>query len=180
MTLGSDMKLIEKAALRGAKITSMHALDGHYEGIQTLTCYFTVDRGFTFTLPWPGEPWHQVEVPEEARTLTEVYMGQRPSLISRTRIKLGIWGDKIKPIEIVSLVMKRSLKGIFICDQGSDLDCYGPENVFLLFEDGARLGCLSAAPEGIAPGLAYSHEKDHDECERIVDFFDLPMHNESE
>jgi hypothetical protein len=176
------MQLIQKPDIVGARIVAVHETNELTEGgLDSRICYFTVDRGFTFTTPFAGEAWHAVEVPEQAKLLSDynVYHAGASSSgwlgLKRLFARSGDFTD------ILPLIKKQPIRGVYCGLFDSELGFHHPSEGTIVFEDGAQLANNMVAPHGTgAAGLYYaaadSAQKTPDQ--QLVDFFSIPLDND--
>src|SRR5690242_13423964 len=67
------MRKIERTDIVGARVVDIHETYELINGLDNRRIYFTVDRGFAFTLPNAGRAWTTVELPPEAKRLPDEY-----------------------------------------------------------------------------------------------------------
>jgi hypothetical protein len=153
------MRQITKPEIVGSRITDIHAIVEDFHGCDCTTIYFTVDRGFSFTLPEPGYEWKTVEVPPTAERVPPSlrYIADPPS-----------FGDVIERLK------QRRILGVF-CRK-----IYEPDASLLLFDDGSQVDCVTVAPHGTgATGLNYRTNVDELlKISELVDFFEVPLESE--
>ena len=168
------MHLISKEDIVGAKIKEVHSACEIYEGYHHETVYFTTDRGLTFKMPFPGFVWEATEIPENAEALPderieESYLVKNSWLFGRRFVRQP---DEVN--DLVKRMKERTIAGVF-CPRMDDIECYGPDDAYLLFDDGSRAFCFSTTPQGIAPGLHYVSKTDGAADEDIaIDYFSVP------
>jgi len=146
-----SMPLIKKVDLIGAQMVAIHyTLEITDDGLDTCQFYFTVDQGFTFSMPFVGEPWETVLIPREAKP----YDG---GVFSPTR-------------RIVNQIRKQRIAGVYC----RPVD---PDSVVVFLDNDAQISVNYVAPHGTGgAGLYfYSPDKASTPKSQMVDFFDVPL-----
>ena len=98
--------IITNKKIFGARITEVHSTFEELGGCDCTTIYLTVDRGFTFVMPNPGEEWRTAEIPSTAERLPDQYESETYRFESGVEGRLGVlsklfaWflGEKDRPI----------------------------------------------------------------------------------
>jgi hypothetical protein len=75
--------IITKQDIVGARITEVYSTFEDLEGCDRTVIYFTVDRGFSFTIPNLGGEWRRSEVPPTAERLPDQHVWKTFKIESR-------------------------------------------------------------------------------------------------
>jgi hypothetical protein len=181
------MKRIRKEDIAGARITAIHALGEELpaEGEGGVDCtstrvFFTVDRGFTFTLPRPGRRWFSEALPPGAEAMPDESVEEWYRIVTDRSSRMEFVPGEPRKIDVVRRIKARTIAGVF-CDKEDEAPGYDiSEDAFLVLDDGSQVSCLAVAPKGIGTGLCY--ETDAGEIpgpEARVDFFAIPVEDDS-
>ena len=172
---------IQKTDIVGARVVDIHATGELENGLDVCVIYFTVDRGFSFTLPNAGRPWDSVEVPPSAKRMEDEVV------IESFAVKRGWFGftrfvrepssidDRIKQIK------RRLIAGVYCEPFDTELEFYEPGTSSIVFDDGSRASNTIVAPSGT--GAAGLHYYKPSECtgplDQLVDYFTIPLESDS-
>lgn len=145
------MSRIKKADVLGARIIGIHRThEVTDDGNDYCLFYFSVDRGFSFTMPFVGAPWETSDVP-------------------RTAEPFGI-GLFTPARRLVRQLTKRKLVGIYCCPEE-------PDSALLVLDDGSQLYNNVVSPHGTGgSGLYYFKPGEAKSLDKLVDFFDVPLY----
>lgn len=191
------MRIIQKADIVGARIIDIHYTSGD-------VYYFTVDRGFTFNVPFAGQLWKSVEVPvgavrcEDEKEIVSYRVAHTaeslkrepgppligiegpPSMFSRINETLRKRGARlVKESSRIDATIKqiklRQIAGVYCGKYREELD-YSSQDAEIVFDDGAILG-TTFSPFG---GSFYFEEqsKHGKNLEELTDFFTIPLDEE--
>jgi len=167
---------ITKLDIVGARITDVRS---KYEDLVDYECdcttiYFTVDRGFSFTMPVPGYPWESCEIPSTAERLPDEYVTES------YKVEGPYWTRRVieeqKKFDAIKRIKQRTILGVYCPKMDEELGFYEPDAALLVFDDGSQASCATVAPKGLnATGLYY--RTDVSELPKIfdlIDFFEVP------
>jgi hypothetical protein len=96
------MHRIGKEDVVGARIVDIHQTSESKNDLDFRVFYFTVDRGFTFTLPMPGFPFSSEKVPNTARRV------RGRGWFGRMRLARD-WVRDIKRHTIAGIIVRRKV-----------------------------------------------------------------------
>jgi hypothetical protein len=148
------------------------------ESLDEVVVYFTVDRDFTFTLPFAGEAWATSELPPKAKRLPDAYVEEAFA------VKHGWFGRMrfsplpSKKIDIVGQIKQRIIRGVYCGPFDKGRDFYYPPEGKLLFEDGAQAWNGTVSPHGTGGAGLYFFPAGSPHCSRVeemVDYFTIPV-----
>ncbi len=164
--------IITKTDIVGSSIIQIHILEGKERGYPTCDVYFSVDKGFTFNLPWPGSIWKSTEIPQNANELPDVDWIDTYKPV--TKWKFWKTFEKTAP-EKNDTILKIKTKKVaaILCPKiDEELGFYEPDSSCILFDDNSHVYCISCAPQGIPIGIFYETVlQDKDDW---MDFFYVP------
>jgi hypothetical protein len=166
--------IIRKENILGARISDIHSTHEVIKGYNVSTIYFTVDRGFSFTLPWAGHEWTTTDLPIDAARIPDEYCEDSFRVKYSWFKRIKFIREPSKKVDIVKRIKGRSIMGIF-CYKKEGHDLYEPDGSFLLLNDGSKVYCKSVAPQGISVGLFFEIKEEVQKVENAVDFFDVPL-----
>lgn len=166
------MKVIKQEDLIGSKVTSIFCENIEGEHCNYTATYFLTDRDLSFMLPFPGEKWESVEVPETADELQNTWIEESYRVKHRWLLPPKFIPEPPITIDIVKRIKEKTILGIF-CFKEDEHDLYEPESLFIQFEDGTRLFCPIAAPQGIPTGFFVQEIEEYNEDIPIINFFDI-------
>jgi hypothetical protein len=172
---------IAKEDIVGARIVDIHSTFERENDLDVHVIYFTVDRGFTFTLPHAGFPWDSVEVPPNAKRREDEVV------VESFAVKRGWFGftrfvrepssidDRIKQIK------QPLIAGVHCGPFDKELGFYYPGEGTIFFDDGSRASNTIVAPSGTgAAGLHYYKPSECTEpLDQLVDYFTIPLESDS-
>ena len=175
------MRDIQRADITGARIVSLHET---YEllqgGLDCRQIYFTVDRGFTFLLPYAGRRWAPTEVPSSGKRLPcdqalaailKRFRGPRPHR------------EPTSTSEIVWLIKQRRIAGVYCAPFDKELGFHYPDDGTIVFDDGSQLSNTVVAPHGTGAARLYFFLSGSVRCTpeaQLVDYFTIPLENEND
>jgi hypothetical protein len=172
------MRNIQRTDIVGARIVDIHQTWEIREVCDEVVVYFTVDRGFTFTLPYAGEAWATVELPANAERLPD------ESVQEAFAVKHG-WFGLMRFVrlpstksDIIRQTKQRAISGVYCGPFDKSLDFYYPADGRLVFEDGAQALNTTSAPSGTGGAGFYFFPAGSPHCARIgqmVDYFTIPV-----
>src|SRR5262249_35856207 len=149
------MRQIAKPDVVGARITEGHSTFEDFGGCDCTVIYFTVDRGFTFSMPIPGELWKTADVPTTAERLRDE--DDSPSYKTE-----GSWPsmrfipEASTKIDTIKRIKQRTIAGVYCRNMDEALGFHEPDDALLVFDDGSQVFCVTVAPTGTgATGLHY-------------------------
>lgn len=152
------MNAIRKADIVGARIVAIsYTYQVTESGLDERPIYFTVDRGFSFLMPFVGAQWQTTEIPEGAKPF----------------VPPGGWLARILKSperKILEQIGKSAIAGVFG-------DPTRPDETVILLDDGSRISNTMVAPHGTgAAGLYYfSRFEKGSSLDQMKDLFDLPL-----
>lgn len=162
------MEAIRREDIEGARIARIHSTFSEADGLNFTVIYFTVDRGFSFTLPaMAGQAWFKCEVPAEA---VEEEDEREEGSFKIQRNWFGMVKFIPQPprkIDWVKRIKQRTIVGIF-CDRAYQT------HILILFDDGSQAHCLVGAPDGVGGGLFWDSKEQGAPVADLVNFFELP------
>jgi len=126
-------------------------------------------------LPEHGSVFFPATVPGDASEMPDVF--EEPIFLVKRH---WFWGTKFvrrqgKKIDIVKCIKDRVVVGIYCPPLDNDLGFYPPDSSFILFDDGTRAICVTAAPTGTSSSGLYYVDQEFDDWPEIIDFFDIPL-----
>lgn len=172
------MDYITKPDIVGARVIDVRAT---FEDLVDYECdcttiYFTVDRGFSFTMPVPGYLWERAEIPRTAKRLPD------ESIEESNKFEGPYWARRYvlnppKTFDIVRRIKERTILGVYCPQMDREIGFYEPDSALLVFDDGSQASCVSVAPKGLgATGLYYRTDvSELPKIDDLVDFFDVPL-----
>jgi hypothetical protein len=157
----------------GARITAIHST---FEVGDCTIVYFTVDRGFSFSMPVPGCEWQTCEIPYSAEAWAD-------EIVSESYKVEGSWPsmrfipEAPTTIDIVKRIKQRTIVGVYCRRMDERLGFYDPDDSLLLFDDGSQASCITVAPHGTGQsGLHYRTDVDQlPKVAELVDFYSVPL-----
>jgi hypothetical protein len=150
-------------------------------GYDCTVIYFTVDRGFSFTMPVPGDRWRTTDVPHAAERLHDEY--DSPSFkIEGSWPSMGFIPEASTKIDTIKRIKQRTIAGAYCRKMDEELGFHEPDDALLVFDDGSQAYCVTVAPHGTgATGLHYLTESDRLlKPGDLVDFFEVPLEKKSD
>jgi hypothetical protein len=168
------MRDIQKSDIVGARIVDVYHTEELLDGwLDCTEIYFTVDRGFTFTLPWAGERWVSVDLPEQACHLWY----PRKSY----ELDLRGWFPRLRftrQPSIIDQIKQRRISGVYCGAFDEEIGCHYPPEGTLVFEDGSQAFNNMVAPQGVGgTGLRFflPESRHCTPLEQMADYFTIPL-----
>jgi len=152
------MTAILKSEITGARIVEIsYTYKITDTGLDECLMYFTVDRGFSFLMPFVGSQWETSEVPDDAKPFV------RPS---------GWFGRFRKNQEraILDQIRMGRISGVF-----GDID--HPDDTVIVLDDGSHISNTMVAPHGTgSAGIYYLRRSEQTaSIDHMKDIFEVPL-----
>lgn len=173
------MREIRKSDIVGARVVAIHeAYELSEDGVDCRQIYFTVDRGFIFTIPNAGYPFGSVELPGNADLLPDEFKGEE-YLVKRGWFgRLRFSQTPSSKIDIVGQIKQRRISGIYCGLFDKELGFHYPYAGTILFDDGSQASNNVFAPHGTGAAGLYFFRADSGRCtplDQLVDYFSIPL-----
>lgn len=152
------MTAIRKSQIIGARIIEIsYTYRTTEDGLDECLMYFTVDRGFSFLMPFAGVQWESSEVPREAKPFGQ----PRPEWLARLL--------KSREQGILDQIRMGTIAGVLGSPEY-------PDDTVIVLNDGAQVSNTMVAPHGTgAAGLYYRRRSEQTaSIDHLRDFFDIP------
>ena len=151
------MAEIRKSAIIGSRIVEIfYTYKTTAEGLDECLMYFTVDRGFSFLMPFAGAQWETSEIPFGAKPFVSP-----TGWLGRFR--------KSREREILDHIKRRMIASVL-----GDLEC--PDQTVIVFDDESRISNTMVAPHGTgSAGLFYTRRSEQTtSIDHMKDIFEIP------
>jgi hypothetical protein len=164
--------LITKKDIIDSIIHKIHIVDGDEKGYPTCVVYFTIDKGLTFNLPWPGSVWKTVEIPQNAVELADVEWIETYKPANKWKFWKGFEKASPEKNDTILQIKAKKISAIICPRMDEELGFYEPDSSRILFNDNSNVYCISCAPQGIPIGLFYKPILQN--IDDWIDFFTVP------
>jgi hypothetical protein len=169
---------IKRSDIVGARVVEVYTKFETQGGISIFESYFTVDRGFTFAMPYRGRVWRTTDIPPEAERQRDVAYTPVHMVIKKWFGEHWLFPLMPKRNDMVRRIKSRQIAGVFCSrDPGNDWDW---EEGTLVFDDGSQLWNYTCVPEGIPVGLIFK-EAGSEGCipmSELMDYFSIRVREE--
>lgn len=171
------MRAIRQEEIVGARITRIHSKLIPLDSPDTLesnaiAIYFTVDRGFSFTLPSGRDALVTAEVPHDAKEEPDSHVVKEIDLGRRWfgRIKITPWPPEI--CDEIRQVKQKTIAGIFCLRDEMRLES-GLASSLIGFNDGSQAYTIGWSPDGIPDGLFLLNREQAIPMAELLSVFEL-------
>ncbi len=172
------MATISPEMILGAHIVDVFQSREIEDAIDIVISYFTVDRGFSFAMPFAEEPWETCDIPENADRLEDV---EKIPSFKVVRKVFGLFQtlDEEAPIvvDIVKRIKARTIAGV-CCRYDREFEMYYPFEGFLILDDGSQVFNTTGAPLGTGAAGLYLTDKEKVDEDGLVDYFTVPFRSD--
>ena len=137
-------KPITRSDIVGARVVDVFEKHKLNEGLDFTLTYYIVDRGFCFTIPFPGARWEMIALPRD---------------VERVEGKM------------VDEICKRKIAGVCV-SKPAESGAKDPREVRVELDDGSWFYDLPVAPQGLGWTGARYFPPDKVEREKFIDFWE--------